>query len=197
MCLIFFPRFFSSLFIDGFWGVYVVWFPPGHLVRLVFLLLLMSRHLPEMTGTVSKTIKWGNPMESHRNFSNWNPIEEFWYSYHTEDHDQLQSFPRCFDTAGRLCERAALLGCKGVRYQPTPWPKKCRCHLHLMNSIETLWPYYTARFIIHFCVHVPSLSYHLLYVRTDVNICHSILYIIYMTCIIYTYMHVYSSWGPQ
>lgn len=108
---------------------------------------------------------FGNPMESHRNFSNWllKNQEEFWYSYHTGDHDQLQSYTRCVDTAGRLCERAALLGCKGVWYQPTPWPKKCRCrcHLHLMNSIETLWPHYTARFIIHFCVHVPSLSYQL------------------------------------
>ena len=61
-------------------------------MRLVFLLLLMSGHLPKMTRRVSKTIKLGNPMESHRNFSNWNPIEEFWYSYHTGDHDQLQSY---------------------------------------------------------------------------------------------------------
>ena len=34
----------------------------------------------------------------------------------------------------------------------------CRHHSRDMNSIETLSPYYTVRFIIHFYVNVPSLS---------------------------------------
>lgn len=64
-------------------------------MRLVFLLLLMSGHLPKMTRRVSKTIKLGNPMESHRNFSNWlvKNQEEFWYSSHTGITISCRVFP--------------------------------------------------------------------------------------------------------